>query len=95
MIFFIISQFLNIYFPITGSYIVPSFFNLFVAIFEIVRDQYLRNKNCLSFSVCLHISYPNATSSIIMTVNPAAKRSVPTLECAPSDISGISSSTTT
>ena len=30
-----------------------------------------------------------------MTVNPNAKVSTPTLECSPSDISGIISSTTT
>ena len=40
-------------------------------------------------------AYPNATSSAIITLKPAAKRIVPTLECLPWDISGISSSTTT
>lgn len=38
---------------------------------------------------------PSATSSAIMTVKPAAKNKVPRFECSPSDISGISSSTTT
>ena len=40
-------------------------------------------------------AYPNATSSAIITLKPTAKRIVPTLECLPWDISGISSSTTT
>ena len=39
--------------------------------------------------------YPSATSSTIITTNPKAKAMVPTLECLPSAISGISSSTTT
>ena len=39
--------------------------------------------------------YPNATSSIIITLNPAAKKIVPMLECFPAAISGINSSTTT
>ena len=39
--------------------------------------------------------YPSATSSIIIRVKPNAKKIVPMLECSPSDISGISSSTTT
>ena len=38
---------------------------------------------------------PRATSSIIIRVKPNAKKMVPMLECAPSLISGISSSTTT
>ena len=40
-------------------------------------------------------AYPSATSSVIMTLKPAAKKIVPMLECSPCDISGISSSTTT
>ena len=40
-------------------------------------------------------AYPSATSSVIMTLKPAAKKIVPMLECFPCDISGISSSTTT
>ena len=39
--------------------------------------------------------YPSATSSIIIREKPRAKKMVPILECSPSDISGISSSTTT
>ena len=39
--------------------------------------------------------YPSATSSIIIRVKPRAKKMVPMLEWEPSDISGISSSTTT
>ncbi len=39
--------------------------------------------------------HPSATSSTIITLKPAAKNTVPTLECCPCDISGISSSTTT
>ena len=39
--------------------------------------------------------HPSATSSIIISVKPNAKKMVPMLECSPSDISGISSSTTT
>ena len=38
---------------------------------------------------------PSATSRTIMTLNPAAKKTVARLECFPCDISGISSSTTT
>lgn len=38
---------------------------------------------------------PSATSRIIITLNPTAKKIVPMFECFPSDISGISSSTTT
>lgn len=41
------------------------------------------------------LSHPNATSNAIISVKPTANISVPTLECSPSDISGISSSTTT
>ena len=41
------------------------------------------------------IGQPRATSSIIMRLKPTAKKTVPILECSPSDISGISSSTTT
>ena len=37
----------------------------------------------------------NATSNIIISVNPTAKKIVPIFECSPADISGISSSTTT
>ena len=40
-------------------------------------------------------TYPSATSSIIISVKPRAKKMVPMLECSPSDISGISYSTTT
>ena len=40
-------------------------------------------------------SQPRATSSAIMRVKPSAKESTPMSECSPSDISGISSSTTT
>ena len=39
--------------------------------------------------------YPRVTSRIIINTNPSAKAMVPQLECLPSDISGISSSTTT
>ncbi len=39
--------------------------------------------------------YPSTTSSTIITEKPAANMTVPRLECAPCDISGISSSTTT
>ena len=39
--------------------------------------------------------YPSATSSVIITLKPTAKKTVPRLECFPWDISGISSSTTT
>ena len=34
-------------------------------------------------------THPSATSSAIITLNPNAKHSVPTLECCPWDISGI------
>ena len=40
-------------------------------------------------------NYPSAVSSVIIATKPMAKAMVPVLECAPSDISGISSSTTT
>ena len=39
--------------------------------------------------------HPSATSSTIITLKPTAKNIVPTFECCPCDISGISSSTTT
>ncbi len=39
--------------------------------------------------------HPSATSSTIITLKPTAKNTVPTLECCPCDIFGISSSTTT
>ena len=39
--------------------------------------------------------HPSATSSTIITLKPTAKNIVPTFECSPCDISGISSSTTT
>lgn len=38
---------------------------------------------------------PSAMSRIIITLKPTAKKIVPMFECLPSDISGISSSTTT
>lgn len=41
------------------------------------------------------LTYPSATSRVIMTMNPKAKEMTPMSECSPSDISGISSSTTT
>ena len=41
------------------------------------------------------LSYPRATSNVIITMNPRAKVRTPISECSPSDISGISSSTTT
>ena len=39
--------------------------------------------------------YPRATSNVIITMKPRAKVRTPISECSPSDISGISSSTTT
>ena len=39
--------------------------------------------------------YPSATSRAIMTMKPTAKERTPISECSPSDISGMSSSTTT
>lgn len=48
-------------------------------------DPYVNIKN----------TYPSATSSIIISTKPSAKTIVPILECGFSDISGISSSTTT
>ena len=39
--------------------------------------------------------YPKATSRIIISTKPKLNATVPQLECFPSDISGISSSTTT
>ena len=51
------------------------------------------------FAPCIAIfstmRYPSATSSTIITLKPTAKNTVPTLECRPCDISGISASTTT
>ena len=51
------------------------------------------------FAPCIAIfstmRYPSATSSTIITLKPTAKNIVPTFECSPCDISGISSSTTT
>ena len=51
------------------------------------------------FAPCIAIfstmRYPSATSSTIITLKPTAKNIVPTFECCPCDISGISSSTTT
>ena len=41
------------------------------------------------------VFYPSATSRIIITLNPTAKKTVPRLEWRPCDISGISSSATT
>ena len=50
-----------------------------------------QSRKALRFFVC----QPNDTSKTIITLKPAAKNRVPTLECFPWDISGISSSTTT
>lgn len=47
------------------------------------------------FCKMVEFSYPSATSSAIIRVNPKANISTPILECSPSDISGMSSSTTT
>ena len=47
------------------------------------------------FTKYAHNRHPSATSSTIITLKPTAKNTVPTLECCPCDISGISSSTTT
>ena len=41
------------------------------------------------------LPYPRATSNVIITMKPRAKVRTPISECSPSDISGISSSTTT
>lgn len=41
------------------------------------------------------VFYPSATSRIIISENPTAKKTVPILEYSPADISGMSSSTTT
>ena len=35
------------------------------------------------------LGYPSATSSVIITLKPAAKKIVPMLECRPCDISGV------
>ena len=43
----------------------------------------------------LNSNYPNATSSVSISVNPKENNTVPILLCFPADISGISSSTTT
>ena len=43
----------------------------------------------------LFLHHPSTTSNIIITLKPAAKSTVPILECLPCDISGINSSTTT
>ena len=43
----------------------------------------------------LNSNYPNATSSVSISVNPKENNIVPILLCFPADISGISSSTTT
>ena len=69
------------------------------------RDQQISNlKNQLPCCIKLiqgkpsrtyAAGYPSAASSASMMVNPAAKNSVPRLECSPADASGISSSTTT
>lgn len=53
---------------------------------RMVLLQHLFGRSC---------AYPSATSSTIIREKPTAKASVPMLECSPSDISGISSSTTT
>ena len=50
---------------------------------------------CCRQSVWRERRYPSATSRIIITLKPAAKNTVPTSECSPADISGMSSSTTT
>ena len=47
------------------------------------------------FGKQLPMGYPKATSSAIISVKPAANSTVPMLEWGASDISGISSSTTT
>lgn len=46
-------------------------------------------------SVIPFYAHPNATSRTIISENPTAKKIVPIFECSPTDISGISSSTTT
>jgi len=50
---------------------------------------------CKTPAETVFILYPSATSRTIISVKPTAKKMVPMLECSPSDISGISSSTTT
>ena len=61
------------------------------------RDTRPRVSPATSGEVALHSNpyQPSATSSIIISVKPRAKKMVPMFECSPSDISGISSSTTT
>ena len=75
-------------------------FSIF-SLFTRIRSSHiaLRIFRCLSKlseEISLQITfYPNATSSTIMRLNPAAKNMVPMLEWSPADISGINSSTTT
>ena len=51
-------------------------------------------ENLIPLNQCCFF-HPRATSSVIITLNPTAKKTVPKFECFPCDISGISSSTTT
>ena len=66
---------------------------LFVSKLEILHSYYVKNSRYCQSPI--HIFYPKATSNTIITENPTAKNMVPISECSPSDISGISSSTTT
>ena len=58
-------------------------------------DEAPKNANRKVGVFSLLYSYPNATSSTIITEKPTVKKTVPMLEWPPSLISGISSSTTT
>ena len=78
----------------------PGDFLLLLYIFKNLLSMELSTKTlepterfAFIFMRCLY--YPKVISKIIITVNPRANISTPTLECSPSDISGISSSTTT
>ena len=53
------------------------------------------NQKVVSIEATFFHFYPNATSRTIMTTNPMLNAIVPQLECSPSLISGINSSTTT
>ena len=59
------------------------------------RLRHISNRRHRECARCGLTAYPSATSRIIISVKPREKHSTPILECSPSDISGISSSTTT
>ena len=79
--------------PVATTSLIPNLNFMTNSSFVFLHSYYVKNSRYCQSPI--HIFYPNATSNTIITEKPTAKNMVPISECSPSDISGISSSTTT